>query len=37
MKQIAVEAWSFARWNLAVYVAACVVTLMTATPDMLIG
>ncbi len=34
MRMVAVEAWSFARWNLAVYVAACIATLMMAGPDM---
>ncbi len=34
MRMVAVEAWGLARWNLAVYVAACIATLVLAGPDM---
>lgn len=36
MKTIAADAWMIARWNLAVYFAACFATFMVAAPDMLI-
>ncbi len=32
--KIAVEAWGFARWNLVVYAAACLATLVMAGPNM---
>ena len=34
MKVVAVEAWVFARWNFALYVAACVVTFTFAASDI---
>jgi hypothetical protein len=34
MKMIAAEAWGLARWNLAVYVAACIATFVAAGPVM---
>jgi len=37
MKMSAAEAWNFARWNLGVYAAACILTLMIAAPMPVIG
>ena len=34
---IGVEGWNLARWNLAIFLAACVATFLTGADGMLVG